>query len=121
MQRSNLITNEAGQAFRWRVERKFVPGFLGESLLYMFRPEDHSPRFTFLILVPSTLIPRLGPEFDRVAEAVWPFAEDLLQKGFREDLRLELAPDEEPVLSRAHGLRKYPLPGADGGEVGSWG
>jgi len=121
MQRNNLVTSNAGEAFLWRVERKFVPGFLGESLLYMFRPEDDSPRFTFLVLVPSTLIPRLGSDFDSVARAVWPFAEDLLQKGFREDLQLELKADEAPELKLSHGLRKFPLPGADGGEVGSWG
>lgn len=121
MQRNRQVTVPSGELFTFRIERKYVPGFLGESLLYMFRPEDGSPRFTFLLGVPTSLIPDLGPQFDRLAEAGLPYVERELRAGVREDLRIELRQDSEPLVSQAHGLRKYPLPGADQGELGSWG
>ncbi len=121
MQRNNKAKVPSGEIFTWRSERKYMPGFIGESLLYMFRPDDGSPRFTYLVSIPSTMISRMGPDFDRLIEGGWPHVERELLAGRRSDLRIELRGDEEPVVSPAHGLRKFPLPGADEGELGSWG
>lgn len=121
MQRNRQIALASGETFTFRVERKYVPGFLGESLLYLLRPEDGSPRFTFMVAVPGSLVPRLGPEFDRLAEAGLPSVERQLDQGVRRDLRIELRPEGDPLVEEAQGLRKFPMPGADGGEVGSWG
>jgi|ADurb_H2B_02_Slu_FD_contig_21_900989_length_504_multi_2_in_0_out_0_1 hypothetical protein len=121
MQRNHQASVASGEVFTWRSERKYVPGFIGESLLYMFRPHDGSPRFTMLVSIPSSLIPRMGPDFDRLVEGGWPHAERELRAGVRSDLRIELQSGQEPIVTPAHGLRKFPLPGADEGELGSWG
>lgn len=121
MLRNRRLCTPSGRVFTCRVERKYVPGFQGESLLYLLLPEDGSPRFTILVAVPGVLMARLGPEFDRLAEAGLPFVEAELEAGASSDLRVELDPRGGVHRSPAQGLRKYPMPGADGGEVGSWG
>jgi hypothetical protein len=119
--RNRSYTSPQGQVLTWRVERKYLPNFIGESLIYLFRPEDGSPRFTILVQIPGILVPRLGPEFDRLAEAGWPYVRERLEAGERRDLGIRLRENEEPELFEVTGLRKFPLPGADGGEIGSWG
>ena len=121
MLRNRRLSTPSGRVFTLRVERKYSPGFQGECLLYLLLPEDGSPRFTIMVAIPGVLMGRLGPEFDRLAEAGLPYVEAELEAGARADLRLELDPRGGVSRSPAQGLRKYPLPGADGGEVGSWG
>lgn len=121
MSRNRTLSLTDGSALTFRIERKYVPGFLGESVLYLFRPEDGTPRFTYMVSFHTSLVPRLGPEFDKLGEAGLAYVREHLEAGVRRDLRLELRLGAEPVVSEAQGLRKFPMPGADGGELGSWG
>lgn len=121
MLRNRTLSLPDGTELTFRIERKYVPGFLGESLLYLFRPEDGSPRFTYMVSFHSSLVPRLGPEFDKLGEAGIGLIREHLDAGIRRDLRIEVRLGADPVVTEMQGLRKFPMPGADGGEVGSWG
>lgn len=121
MSRNRIFRTSRGEEFTYRVERKYQPAFTGECLLYLFRPEDGSPRFTVMLCIPGSLVPKLGPEFDRLGESGFPYVARLVEEGRRRDLQITLRPDAEPELAEVQGLRKFPMPGADGGPAGSWG
>src|SRR5690606_11597582 len=106
MSRNLTLTTASGEAFTYRIERKYVPGFLGESLSNMFRPQDGSPRFTVTVSVPGSLVPRLGPEFDLLGQAGLEHVQALLEEGVRRDMRIVLLSSGGSEVTEMQGLRK---------------